>query len=74
MEVLINVINVVSQTLATLYKENENETYRRALKDFSFELCKYLETNGKQLNKTELTTEWLESEDRRNFRHEGLIK
>lgn len=74
MEVLINVINVVGQTLATLYRENEDETYRRALKDFSFELCKYLETNGKPLNKTELTEEWLESEERRNLRREGLIK
>ena len=74
MEVLINVINVVGQTLATLYTENEDETYRRALKDFSFELCKYLETNGKPLNKTELTEEWLESEERRNLRRDGLIK
>lgn len=74
MEVLINVINVVGQTLATLYRENEDETYRRALKDFSFELCKYLETNRKPLNKTELTEEWLNSDLRKEYKRLGSIK
>ena len=74
MEVLINIINVVGQTLATLYRENEDETYRRALKDFSFELCKYLETNGKPLNKTELTEEWLNSDLRKEYKRIGNIK
>ena len=74
MEVLINIINVVGQTLATLYTENEDETYRRALKDVSFELCKYLETNGKQLNKTELTEEWLNSDLRKEYKRLGNIK
>ena len=65
---------LLSWTMTKLYNKNTDECYRQALKDLSFEVCKYLELRGTALNKTELTTEWLESEDRRELRRVGLIK
>ena len=65
---------LLSWTMIKLYNKNTDEGYRQALKDLSFEVCKYLELHGTSLNKTELTTEWLESEDRRELRRVGLIK
>jgi hypothetical protein len=65
---------LLSWTMTKLYNKNTDEGYRQALKDLSFEVCKYLELRGTSLNKTELTTEWLESEDRIELRRTGLIK
>lgn len=65
---------LLSWTMTKLYNKSTDEGYRQALKDLSFEVCKYLELHGTSLNKTELTTEWLESEDRRELRRVGLIK
>lgn len=67
-------VNLLSLTMAELYKKNDDESYRQALKDLSFEVCRYLELHGISLNKTELTVEWLESEDRKELRRDGLIK
>ena len=67
-------VNLLSLTMAELYKKNDDESYRRALRDLSFEICKYLETRGIQLNRTELTEEWLESDIRKEYRRNGLIK
>ena len=65
---------LLSWTMTKLYNKNDNENYRQALKDLSFEVCKYLEMQGTSLNKTDLTAEWLNSEDRRELRRVGLIK
>ena len=64
----------ISYGLTKLYNKNKDENYRRALKDVSFDICKYLETNGVPLNKTDLTMEWMESEERKEYRRLGLIK
>lgn len=64
----------INYGLTKLYNKNKDENYRRALKDFSFEVCKYLEIHVTSLNKTDLTAEWLDSEDRRELRRVGLIK
>lgn len=65
---------LLSHALTNLYDKNKDENYRRALKDVSFYLCRYLETHGTLLNKTDLTMEWMESEERRDYRRMGLIK
>jgi hypothetical protein len=53
--------------MTDLYKENSEEVYKEALKDLSFEVCKYLERQGIQLNRTTLTAEYLDSNDHRDF-------
>ena len=65
---------LLSHALTNLYDKNKDENYRRALKDVSFYLCRYLETHGTSLNKTDLTMEWMESEERKEYRRLGLIK
>ena len=65
---------LLSHALTNLYDKNKDENYRRALKDVSFDICKYLETHGVPLNKTDLTLEWMESEERKEYRRLGLIK
>ena len=41
--------------------------YREALEDLSFEVCKYIEHQGIQLNRIPRTAEYLDSEDHRDF-------
>ena len=65
---------LLSHALTNLYDKNKDENYRRALKDVSFYLCRYLETNGTSLNKTELSEEWLKSDLRKEYRRLGSIK
>lgn len=66
--------NLLSWRMTNLYNKNEDENYRRALKDVSFDLCRYLETHGLPLNKTPLTEGWLDSVIRKEYRREGIIK
>ena len=65
---------LLSHALTNLYDKNKDENYRRALKDVSFYLCRYLETHGLPLNKTPLTEGWLDSDIRKEYRREGIIK
>ena len=65
---------MLSNELTKLYAKNEDENYRQALKDVSFCLCKYFETHGIGLNKTDLTVEWLESVERKQLRRKRAIK
>ena len=41
--------------------------YRKALKDISFEICKYLDNQGIPINRTTLTTEYLDSNYHRDI-------
>ena len=65
---------LLSHALTNLYDKNKDENYRQALKDVSFYLCRYLETHGTLLNKTELSEEWLSSDLRKEYRRLGAIK
>ena len=67
--------NFINSTFTDVYNKNKNdENYVKVLKELSYEVCKYLETHGAMLNRTDLTEEWLKSEERKDFRREGLIK
>lgn len=71
---LVHFANTVGQAMQLLYEEEENEDYRQALKDTCFEMCRLLEPMGIPLNRTPLTTSWLDSIERRDLRREGKIK
>lgn len=64
----------VGIAMQNLYDDNENEEYRQALRDTSYTMCKLLELQGIPLNRTPLTTSWLDSIERREYRREGTIK
>lgn len=65
--------SAIGLTMHKLYNENENEEYRQALKDTSFQMCQLLELKGIPLNKTPLTDEWLNSNERKEYRRKGAI-
>lgn len=66
--------NTVGLTMQNLYDENDNEEYRQALRDTSFQMCRLLELEGIPLNRTPLTAEWLDSNDRKEYRRKEIIK
>lgn len=66
--------STVGLAMQNLYDENENEEYRQALRDTSFQMCRLLELEGIPLNRTPLTAEWLDSNDRKEYRRKGAIK
>ena len=53
--------------MANEYDESSDENYKQAIKDISFEVCKYLEPKGITLNRTPLTAEYLDSNYHRDF-------
>ena len=66
--------STVGLAMQNLYDENDNEEYRQALRDTCYTICKLLEVKGVPLNRTPLTTSWLDSIERRNLRRDGQIK
>lgn len=66
--------SAVGLIMQNLYDENEGEEYRQALRDTSFQMCRLLELEGIPLNRTPLTAEWLDSNERREHRRKGTIK
>lgn len=71
---LYEFVNTVSTSLIKFYEENEDEEYRQALRDISFDICKYLEPKGIHFNRTPLTASWLDSNERKELRKQGVIK
>lgn len=71
---LIVFATTVGIAMQNLYDENDNEDYRQALKDTCYKMCQLLEVKGIPLNRTPLTTSWLDSIERRDLRREGKIK
>ena len=72
--IFYNFVNLLGVTVSDFYKETEDEAYRQAIKDISFEVCKYLEPLGFSLNRTPLTADWLDSNTRKDYRRKSLIK
>jgi hypothetical protein len=66
--------STVGLTMQNLYDENEDEEYRQALRDTSFQMCRLLELEGIPLNRTPLTAEWLDSNERKDYRRKEAIK
>ena len=64
----------VGIAMQNLYDDNLDEEYRQALRDTSYTMCKLLELRNIPLNRTPLTAEWLDSNERREYRREGAIK
>ena len=67
-------VNLLSTVMSDLYKNNEEENYRQAIRDVSFKVCQYIEAQGIPLNRTPLTEDWLDSKERKDFRRSGFIK
>ena len=65
--------STVSLAMQNLYDENDNEEYRQALKDTCYTMCKLLELREISLNRTPLTTSWLDSNERKEYRRTGAI-
>ena len=59
-------VDFISKHMQALY-EGSSGSYKEALEDLSFEVCKYLEHQGIQLNRLPLTAEYLDSNDHRDF-------
>ena len=60
-------ISFLGLAMTNLYEESSEENYKEAIKDLSFEVCKYLEPKGITLNRTPLTAEYLDSNYHRDF-------
>ena len=61
-----NFVEFLGKYMQALYADS-NGAYTEALEDLSFEVCKYLEHQGIQLNRVPLTAEYLDSNDHRGF-------
>jgi hypothetical protein len=59
-------VDFLGKYMQALYADS-NGAYKEALEDLSFEVCKYLEHQGIQLNRGPLTAEYLDSNDHRDF-------
>ncbi len=60
-------VNFLGLLMTNQYEESSDESYKEAIRDISFEICKYLEPQGIPLNRTPLTAEYLDSNDRKEF-------
>lgn len=59
-------VSFLGLLIANLH-EGSSGSYKEALEDLSFEVCKYLEPKGIPLNRTPLTAEYLDSNYHRDF-------
>ena len=59
-------VDFIGKYMQALY-EGSSGSYKEALEDLSFEVCKYLERQGIQLNRVPLTAEYLDSNYHRDF-------
>ncbi len=66
-------VNFLGLLMSKQYEESLDEAYKEAIRDISFEVCKYLEPHGIHLNKTPLTAGWLDSNERKDYRRRGAI-
>ena len=64
----------ISLGMHNLYDDNDSEEYRQALKDTCYKMCKLLELEGLPINRTPLTADWLDSNERKDLRRNGAIK
>jgi hypothetical protein len=60
-------VSFLGLLMTNKYEESSDETYKEAIKDISFEVCKYLEPKGIPLNRMALTAEYLDSNYHRDF-------
>ena len=59
-------VDFLGKQMRALYGGSSG-SYKEALEDVSFEVCKYLEKQGIILNRTPLTAEYLNSNDHKEF-------
>ena len=59
-------VDFLGKQMRTLY-DGSSGSYKEALEDLSFEVCKYLDKQGIPLNRTPLTAEYLDSNDHKKF-------
>jgi hypothetical protein len=55
-------VDFLGKQVRALY-DGSSGSYKEALEDLSFEICKYLDKQGIALNRTPLTAEYLDSND-----------
>ena len=60
-------VSFLSLLMARHYEAADEETYKQAIKDITFDLCTHLEAQGIQINCTPLTAEYLDSKYHRDF-------
>jgi hypothetical protein len=60
-------VSFLGLLMTNKYEKSSDETYKEAIKDISFEVCKYLEPKGIPLNRMSLTAEYLDSNHHRDF-------
>ena len=58
-------VDFLGKQMRSLY--NASGSYKEALEDLSFEVCKYLDKQGIPLNRTPLTAEYLDSNIHRDI-------
>jgi hypothetical protein len=61
-----NFVDFLGKYMRTLY-DSESGSYKEAIEDISFEICKYLDKQGIPLNRTPLTAEYLDSKYHRDI-------
>jgi hypothetical protein len=61
-----NFVDFLGKYMRTLY-DSESGSYKEAIEDISFEICKYLDKQGIPLNRTPLTAEYLDSRYHRDI-------
>jgi len=60
-------VSFLGLLMTNQYEESSDESYKEAIRDISFEVCKYLEPKGIPLNRTPLTAKYLDSNYHRDF-------
>ncbi len=60
-------VSFLGLLMTNKYEESSDESYKEAIRDISFEVCKYLEPKGIPLNRTPITAGWLDSNERKEF-------
>ena len=61
-----NFVDFLSRRMQNLYSGSSG-SYKEAIEDISFEICKYLDKQGIPLNRTPLTAEYLDSNEHKEI-------
>ena len=59
--------------MARHYEAADEETYKQAIKDITFDLCAHLEAQGIPINWTPLTEDYIKSNTHKDFLRRGIL-
>ena len=66
-------VSFLSLLMARHYEAADEESYKQAIKDITFEVCKNLEAQGIPINWTPLTEDYINSNTHKDFLRRGIL-